>query len=1202
MRNHRLFTALSAVTLIACGSGNKDVASSPPPPPIATTPACVISADCPAGQHCNLEECVQDCNTTDPCTGELTCSPRATCLPAGAPVSEPAPATKQTGTLSVSPQSVSLLGTDSSFQVQLTSSSSVPVNYRVVMDGPHLSMTTPTGTFTHSTTITVNVNSSMLPGEDVAGSIEVISTLGDITVQAPIHVGLTGSYRGVMHYNGGPVQLGDAALVAHIIETNGDLSVALDSRNSLLFPPTAAGETTGHGSYTVSAGIDVTVSQLVDTSFGGARNHFGRPIGRTVRIQGKPAARGEIDGTFTETVYGLFAEPITTTGTVQLQYEPQQPQPMFTLGAVPTMPANPANASTMTPSAAFGWNFDCRPTLGCSSSLSASACMTLAETHYAHPLTEAMDGFIAANTTPFTTLPNVCATALTAANLSNNGACGLVPPLACALTLATQQPSTDAASAMAGGRLVNEMLAPAMMVAKNDIVTALSDSFSMGGVAEQSDYTAAETALAGPTAWVTQVGILEYLRSMSPAAAMGAMPTDNSTRNDTYPAARALADLFSTMSKLDGEVARIGAASTSAATPALVTDAQQRAVILLLESEVVAEILREWQTAPDAVKSELIGVLDPMNTGFAALLQGANAFGVPNGYVPFVYRPEEVSKGPTNFEQMLAIAQASVASENIVETAFLGNMRSYETGQYQIQTEIQNVSSQYDTQLQTICGPTFDPDQITSTSDWSACGAGGIGSIGDLVLQLDEANAAVASAQAKIAGMVQKIGIDTNALAETQNIQASEIAFTDDTGTQLAVLTYSDGMLAATQAGIQAASNASLVDFGAAFAAAAPEFELGAMRAEIDAAKSEIATMQTMNAEQTSMAVAYVDGMAAIQKEMIDVGQAKLDIEQTLLASLDAALKITNDIAQAKVLWTERQRALALVQKDPANDPSYRLLEDQDALLVLAAREEAQQQMYLAAAALEYELNMPIAAIDGAVLNAHNNASLTQLAACLGDIFNQSLIAYGEPQTYTTTVSVRQMLGITGPRTDSVTGQTLSEGDQFRELILKNQNFDGNGGVGITFATDLQSGNGLWSTDVCSDRISGMQAQLVGDFLGDNMAQVNLELSGTAVMRSCDGTDLTSWSLGADASGDPTAYAVMEAGVNTYGTAPVNTSLFGQSVARAKWTLVVPSGTEAPANADVVLTNLDDVVLLFTHQALPIHAAPVSIDISCLGQ
>ena len=176
----------------------------------------------------------------------------------------------------------------------------------------------------------------------------------------------------------------------------------------------------------------------------------------------------------------------------------------------------------------------------------------------------------------------------------------------------------------------------------------------------------------------------------------------------------------------------------------------------------------------------------------------------------------------------------------------------------------------------------------------------------------------------------------------------------------------------------------------------------------------------------------------------------------------------------------------------------------------------------------------------------------------------------------------------------------LTEGEQFQQILLQNQNLDGKGGVGITFATDLQPGNQLWSTDVCADRIDSVQAQLVGDFLGDNEAQVNLSLSGAALLRDCGGDDVTAWSFGGQ-SGGADAVAVIQAGVNTFGTAGENGSLFGQSVAHATWNIVVPGGDSAPANSDVDLTHLEDITLLIKHEALPQKNSPLAVDLSCLA-
>ena len=67
-----------ALLSIGCSCGDEDGSSGgnkgpqEPPPRISTHPPCVISADCPAGQHCDLGECVQDCNVESACESGST--------------------------------------------------------------------------------------------------------------------------------------------------------------------------------------------------------------------------------------------------------------------------------------------------------------------------------------------------------------------------------------------------------------------------------------------------------------------------------------------------------------------------------------------------------------------------------------------------------------------------------------------------------------------------------------------------------------------------------------------------------------------------------------------------------------------------------------------------------------------------------------------------------------------------------------------------------------------------------------------------------------------------------------------------------------------------------------------------------------------------------------------------------------------------
>lgn len=228
------------------------------------------------------------------------------------------------------------------------------------------------------------------------------------------------------------------------------------------------------------------------------------------------------------------------------------------------------------------------------------------------------------------------------------------------------------------------------------------------------------------------------------------------------------------------------------------------------------------------------------------------------------------------------------------------------------------------------------------------------------------------------------------------------------------------------------------------------------------------------------------------------------------------------------------------------------------------------------------------------MLGAFNSHEIERLSNCYQTILSEDRTSYGVPQDFSTTLSVRRMLGVTGPRTDEVTGKMLSAGELFRSILLTNQTLDTDGNVRIQFSTNLMPGNDLWSTNVCNDKITSVKAQLVGDFQGDDEAEIGLLVEGGAVMRRCDSEELIHWHL------DSQAIAIVQAGTNTLGPT-ANTSLFGQSVARPSWTLVIPSGVNAPANKDLNLEQLEDIVLEITHRALPRREGGSRADIACLG-
>ena len=441
-----------------------------------------------------------------------------------------------------------------------------------------------------------------------------------------------------------------------------------------------------------------------------------------------------------------------------------------------------------------------------------------------------------------------------------------------------------------------------------------------------------------------------------------------------------------------------------------------------LETVTLVDTLNEWKIAPPSIAADFTGVLTPLDTGFGDLLNGAGAFGVPDSFVPFVYNTKNIAKGTTNFEQMSSIASEATSAYKALEDEYRTNDRTFEQNEDTLRQQALQVQTTYDGQIADACGTSFDVSMVKSPADWASCGANNEGQVGLLLLQIDEAVSRLQSSLSRIQGMKDKIAIDRAVLAQTQNVHEDTLNFIDETGTELDAVTWSEGIIETEQAAIQTAAQSSVMDFGAAAGLSVVTAVLGVEKTALDVQRQDVQTAQSMHAEQASAQIELINGMGNIQKETIDLAQLGVEMQQDVIALQSARATAVNAVEQAQRTFNDRGKAVAVSDLSPAHDPSFRLLRDQEALDLLSSRARAQQQLYLSGQALEYEINTPISSMPGAVLNARNALSMDQLTSCLKQIASSYQTAYGVPQSYSTTVSVRAMLGITGPRTDSVTG------------------------------------------------------------------------------------------------------------------------------------------------------------------------------------
>jgi hypothetical protein len=763
--------------------------------------------------------------------------------------------------------------------------------------------------------------------------------------------------------------------------------------------------------------------------------------------------------------------------------------------------------------------------------------------------------------------------------------CAKIGGLACALGLIESQKLGSNAHDLFAN-LFAHTIDPALFVAEDDLVTAVKDSFRKGTAGEEKLLSEARGFLAPPAAWVLHPRILEYLRGITPE------PVADGLEPPAFTAGRTLSSLFYVLSTIDAESARLDASDRLRKPADLRRTSQARSLFTLFEAATLAGISESWTSTPPELDTAFVDFLTPMDRGFASLEQGAVVFGVPEAYVPFVYDPER--KG-TNFDQILEIASSRLETFVKDEASFTGETREFEQAKDELDREIERVGVEYDAQIKASCGDAISLEH----PDWTKCGDGGAGVVGQKLFEIDQTGARVDSALGRAKAKQTQLAIEVRRVNDVKGIRDSTIRFTAATGEALDANIEAQGVINALEKFTEIAAHANILNGGAPLGEAIGMVALETIKTGFEVDRQNIQTRQDMRAQEDSSAVEVVNGEAAIQTMLVDLAQIQLETREATIAVLQARADAENSIADARRAYAERTRALNRVGTSSLADPTARVLLSRTALHAMKSRAEAQKGLYEAARSLEYHLNRPIGdSVGKATLNVFNSEEADRMKACLQRIFDDSRQTLPIAQDYSTEVSVRKLLGVREVRVDEVTGERIDLGAQFRRILLRNENIDGSGSVGIELSSNLDPGNQLWSQNVCDDRITHVEAQMVGDFLGDNDAEVYLDLQGGGVLRRCDtnaGGDfgLMSWAT--------TGHAVIQAGVNTFGTASPNASLYGLSVASAKWKLVIPGGAVAPSNADLDLSKIEDIVLRVRHAARPIPVSPRPISFDCLA-
>lgn len=1209
-----LLAACNPTLSLTDGAGADARDAQPPPATDAAGARCVISADCPSGTHCDLGECIQDCNLVDPCTGQRTCTPRGRCVAQGQPEQDPAPHSPE-AQFAMTPGSLALEQNQSA--IALTLAGRGVTRYRVETTVPWLRVAPARGTFTDTGMLQVQVDTAAVPLDGSVGLVRVYSEQGEATAQVVAPIAMQGNYRGTLTYDHvrvtdvtgtttdaaltlGTTQIGLGLQIDHSV-----VSVRVDPTRSLLWPASAGVSPEGTG--TIAGGsIHAVISQLFSTLHSlfpltSPSIFESRPIGRELDLQLTSASAGILSGVAIETIYGLTSTPLRIVGRIDLRRSPGDVSGLV-VGSPPTMPPGPTRGAG-TPLTPTPCPSECAASL--TTTYAGRQACVLRSLEAGFPLhrfyeTTPIDGsfgHMGNATTPNNPFPAAighCESergALRGSDYTPAAVCVNPQLLDCARYFGATLFAETSAERMLSALNVAQAWGELFQLSGNDaMVRAYQQPYSSTNptLDMETQYGLARRSYDAGLWRIFRPELLEELRGVRPmqAAASG------------HPALASIGRLLAGSIQATSEVVDIQRAGEAADTVAALRDrVVEDSLIQWFATAIVADLDGRWRTGPDPAPevASLGAVLTILDHKVASFDPNVNPLGIPRSYVPLL-APRSPTDVDSNFDRLLLLARDDAARVQADDGTALNARNRLDGAADQAMGEITQARTRYEADLQAVCGNDFVQSGVVQ-SDLALCGA----TAGGVRDAMDAARASAQElqiAQQRVEEIGNRIRLQRQLAINIHNIREADIAFSDSTGMRIGALERVRVGLAAAEAAIHVAANAQLWNFGAPMAESIIVATVNALAGELAAEQSDLARAEGLHAAVSSANIEYMRDMAAIQELMIQQEGAR---QETILRAMNftRALGVISNLRE-QVLRdiTQWREAIAYASRPFLNDPSFRVVRDATVERARADLRQGRQSTYLAARALEYAMNTPMPSIAGLVFQAQNGAALDHVDACLSSVWSEFRRASGMPSDYVTEVSVRRdVLGITGPRTDADTGAVISPAAQFRaSLFAQPFTFQGHVWPAIRFGTSLMPERGLFSSLVCNDRITGIEAQLVGDFLGDNQADLYVLADGATLLRSCATSDVTPWSL--RPSGQP-APADIQAGVNSYGTTTANNAFNDFGVAESSWIVAVPDGVTVRNNLDVDPTHIDDIVLRVHHRAITTPTGGISFTPAC---
>lgn len=1220
-----------------------------PAPTSTTYDRCYLDSDCAPGDHCSVGVCTHDCAQDADCKGGNVCSNRGRCVAANnvsatPPPEEPAGAKLQVET----PDGKAVASLDfgdnaKTRTIVVKNTGGGTLKTWLLSDHSFFSASPALVELkaNESRQITLTLDRAHVAGSDA--TLDVRSNAGDQTVPVRFAVNLSGRFQAHLQLTS-PLALGARDFVVELDQVAASgagsgsttLSGAVDAQTSASFTKNVPVES---GAVTQGASDTQVTFELRSVAAAGsdANPFFNLPILHDYVFSGKVDATQHVSGTVTDTIKGVYAShDIVLKGTFSLVR-------VGDLTGITPAPAASFQVGTPTPPSFAA----CNQCPGGGNACGAAGTSALAQAYvqagfpyYAAYFDQSTGtGGSAFGFTDqsggYQDVASYCA----------SHACFNPTYALCALKLGQTYRSTllDVVKAVPSYGILRatDLVASTLIGAVNDAAhadlsneaNALDAAATWGRYALHTEGSSLAPTLPGPLdAWLlrqlpgalTQGNWGSMLPEVSPTTCNpSSLPATTGPSDALHRLVRGLAArLFAERTALDTRQ-RLEASAADRAS--LMRSLRRDIAGGELDAAILGDLYGQAGVDPTGVFVHVREDLGQLQHLYENVSAGKNAAGL----APEMTVIERID-GNTNSDFDI-LRQQAVAAAGTYTTAITDAQNSLATlahDQTALQQGIDNLQGSYLTQLQTICGAGLQ----ASGGVVHQCGTDGQGApSGEYGVAADEVSKAylrLQMAHNDLSNLEARIDIEKRRFEQVRNVKLDTISMVNAAGQKLKFEDLREAQVRRMQASLDgvasvlssvatfasaalnpATATATLIS-GFAQAASGAVQSSGAQMAareegEIQQARTDIQTDKEVHFIQAGMKQDEIDHAATVQDLLLQEGNLELGIalaQQDLSEKLLELGNLATRAANLERLYTASSAAQGCTAiRDPA---LHRSLTDK-----LDAAEQAGQWArywtYLTLQAFRYDGNVDYGD-PTAIFAATNPTALTTL---LGT-YQNDFAAKGywtKPQEFKdqNPLSLRKILGITGPITDPVTGKQISAAEQFRRYLLAPEHWQPDGTLKVSFST-LPGQNGsvpIFSPDIYNDRVKWVAAGLVGDNLGDPTARLILEQTGVNALETGTGTyryyHLSSAgyreaSAGASWVSPASQRGLLTAAVNAnlvtavaQGDLVPSSEFQGRAVLATQWSIIFDPNDQK--NTDVDLTSLDDIQLLFDHEGFTVQ-------------